>query len=831
LRLHRSFRTKDSGVRNLRGKTCLALSVFVLAMGVLAGCQQTINYPSPTIATISPTSTSAGQPAFTLTVTGYNFTPASTVDWNSLPLTVIFVNTNKLTAQVPATLVQTPGTSNITVVTPSPGGGTTLALTFTINPVASPVPQISGTSPTAVVAGSGSFTLTVNGSNFVSLSVLNLGNVPLQTAVISPTLLQATIPAASVSSSGMLQLTVVNPTSPSPGGGGSNVYSFSVNNPVPSLTSISPTNAVAGGTSATVTVTGSGFVPNSVVLLNGAARASSAGSTTPVSATLTGGDLTAGGVYKIQVMNPAPGGGTSNAALFAVDPTKAAGLPVLVDYAFDGSEANTGICGGLINCQSGGLGLTLRTSGPSVSTSGEFVVFASVSSNLLKNQVNGGSQIFVHDTCLAGTCTPETFIVSVAADGTSANGPSAEPSVDSAADHAAYTSLATNIVDYVSVSPGVRQVYWQPVCATTSTTSSTPASTLTACRTASSTTSGTSVGGGVLVSLGADGTPGNAESYNPAISPDGQFVAFVSLATNLVSGVAVDGTTPQVYLRTMCNGATPLLQGASTCAPTTYLVSSPDGITPGNAPSSHPAIGNVGTFVAFASTASNLISGINNLPYPNPEVFEQDECQLVTTGCVPSMSLISTPDGTALANGANSQPTLSYDGRFVAFASAGTNLVGGPIPAFQQIYVRDTCRGATTTCTASTKLVSTLNGTTPANGLSESPSINPDTTGSGQFIAFASLASNLSTNAANGVENIYVRNTCNTLISTTTACAPSTVLASHAAGTSPPAANGSSYAPSISADGTTVSFLSFASDLVPLDTNALEDIFLAATTF
>lgn len=815
----------------MRGKTCLALSVFVLAMGVLVGCQQTINYPSPTIATISPTSTSAGQPAFTLTVTGYNFTPASTVDWNSLPLTVIFVNTNKLTAQVPATLVQTPGTSNITVVTPSPGGGTTLALTFTINPVASPVPQISGTSPTAVVAGSGSFTLTVNGSNFVSLSVLNLGNVPLQTAVISPTLLQATIPAASVSSSGMLQLTVVNPTSPSPGGGGSNVYAFSVNNPVPSLTSISPTNAVAGGTSATVTVTGSGFVPNSVVLINGAARASSAGSTTTVSATLTGGDLTAGGVYKIQVMNPAPGGGTSNAALFAVDPTKAAGLPVLVDYAFDGSEANTGICGGLTNCQSGGLGLTLQTSGPSVSTSGEFVVFASVSSNLLQNQVNGGSQIFVRDTCLAGTCTPETFIVSVAADGTPANGPSAEPSVDSAADHAAYASLATNIVDYVSVSPGVRQVYWQPVCATTSTTSSTPASTLTACRTASSTTSGTSVGGGVLVSLGADGTPGNAESYNPVISPDGQFVAFISLATNLVSGVAVDGTTPQVYLRTMCNGATPLLQGATTCAPTTYLVSSPDGITPGNAPSSHPAIGNVGTFVAFASTASNLISGINNLPYPNPEVFEQDECQLVTTGCVPSMSLISTPDGTALANGANSQPTISYDGRFVAFASAGTNLVGGPIPAFQQIYVRDTCRGATTTCTASTKLVSTLNGTTPANGLSESPSINPDTTGSGQFIAFASLASNLSTNAANGVENIYVRNTCNTLISTTTACAPSTVLASQAAGTSPPAANGSSYAPSISADGTTVSFLSFASDLVPLDTNALEDIFLAATTF
>ena len=273
--------------------------------------------------------------------------------------------------------------------------------------------------------------------------------------------------------------------------------------------------------------------------------------------------------------------------------------------------------------------------------------------------------------------------MSVAADGSSANGPSSEPSVDSAANHAAYTSLATNIVNYVSVSPGVRQVYWQPVCTTgTTSTGSTSTTTLTACATASSTTTGTSVGGGVLVSLGADGTPGNGASYNPVISPDGQFVAFVSLATNLVSGVAVDGTTPQVYLRTMCDGATPLSQSSTStttaCAPTTYLVSSPDGTTPGNGASSHPAIGNVGTFVAFVSTASNLAWA--QQPFnPTPQVFEQDECQLATIGCVPIMSLISTPDGTALADGANSQPTISYDGRFVAFASTGTNLVGGPI--------------------------------------------------------------------------------------------------------------------------------------------------------
>jgi hypothetical protein len=130
--------------------------------------------------------------------------------------------------------------------------------------------------------------------------------------------------------------------------------------------------------------------------------------------------------------------------------------------------------------------------------------------------------------------------------------------------------------------------------------------------------------------------------------------------------------------------------------------------------------------------------------------------------------------------------------------------------------------------------VSTLNGTTPGNGLSESPSINQDTsTTVFQFVAFASLATNLATNVANGVENIFVRNTCANLSGTTTptACTPSLGLASLPAGASPAAANGSSFAPSISGDGHIVGFISFANDLVPRDTNSLEDIFLGLTTF
>jgi hypothetical protein len=96
------------------------------------------------------------------------------------------------------------------------------------------------------------------------------------------------------------------------------------------------------------------------------------------------------------------------------------------------------------------------------------------------------------------------------------------------------------------------------------------------------------------------------------------------------------------------------------------------------------------------------------------------------------------------------------------------------------------------------------------------------------IVVFASLASNLSANTANGVENIFVRKTC---VALATACGATTILVSEAAGTLPPPANGSNLAPSISADGHSVSFLSFANNLVAQPTNGLWNLYLASTTF
>lgn len=811
----------------------------------LAGCQQQINFPTPVLKSISPTEVQAGEPTFTLTVSGRGFTPSSTVVWasNSVPSARLVSTydsaTGQLLAEVPGSFIQGPGQAFISVETPQPGGGITTALPFNINPNPSAVPQISGLSPRSVAAGSAAFTLTITGKNFVSQSVVMLNSASLATAFVNSTSLQVSVPAGDVASAGTLQFSVFNPP---PDGGSSNGFDFDVNYPVPSLGALSPTSALAGSASVSLVVTGSNFVPQSTILINGAPRTTAYANGTQLGATLTAGDLTRGGVVQVQVQNPAPGGGASKILTFAINPTDSAGLPDLVDYAFNGAEANNGICGTITTC-SGGTP-TLSTAGPSVSTTGQYVAFASTSTNLLQNQTNAASAIFVRDTCLSSTatsggassCIPKTVLVDLGISGAAPNGPAEQPSIDGAGAHVAYTSKATNLVSYASVNGANRQVYWQPTCI--SGTSSTGC------------TATGSIGTAALVSVAADGvTPGDGDSYDPIVSPDGQYVAFVSLATNLVSGVTVDGVTPQVYVRNTCNVVPP---GTGTCTPVTYLVSTPDGTTPGDGASSVPAIANDGLFVSFTSQATNLLGAGSTSKFTGTEeVFERSTCvtTLNQTGgtCVPATKLISSPDQVTPADAASSESSVSQDGRFVAFASAAQNLISGIGPT-QQVYVSDTCAGVAVTnppqCTPSINLVSTPDGTTPANAIAENPSINRCTTsttitvscGTGRFIAFASKATNLGPNVQNGVENIFARNTCEGVSTTTTTnvigptCVSYTFLASQPQGAQSSPANGDSTVPSLSGDGHIVGFLSSADNLVSNDGNGIPDAFIAGAS-
>lgn len=806
------------------------LVVFLAAL--LAGCQEQINFPAPNATGISPTSMQAGQPAFTLTVTGGNFTPSSSVLWNGSPRATFFTSGSVLTAQITSADIQNAGTALVNVFTPSPGGGTSpifpKTLMFTIVGNASPVPTITSLSPSGVFAGSIAFALTVNGTNFVSQSMVTVNGTARATGFANSTSLVTTILASDIVSAGTLQIGVLNPL---PNGGSSNVVLLNIKNPVPGNTSLTPTSVTAGSAGTTLVLTGSGYVPTSVVNINGVARATTFVSATEVDVTLTSGDFASAGINQVQVVNPIPGGGPSNMLTFAVNPTDLFGLPELVDLAPDGTQANNGVCGP--TCMGGTP--TLTTAGPSASETGQFVAFASTSTNLVLSQTNGQSDVFLRNTCLVAptagssgsSCTPSTTTVSAAPNGIAADGPSSEPALDTTGEHVAYTSTASNLVNYIVVTGGARQVYWQPTCSTAG---------IAIC------TAGVSPA--ALVSVSADGTsPGNGESYNPSISPDGNYVAFVSLATNLVANVLADGVTPQVYVRATCGLVPP---ATSTCVPTTYLVSTPDGTTIANGPSSKPVISNTGLFVAFTSTAKNLGATAPN-PSGASEVFDRSTCVTsigtVDNTCVQTTTLMSTPDGTTPADGASSEAAISGEGRFVAFASTAQNVLIGVGPT-QEIYVRDTCTLATElpVCVPSTQLVSTPDGSTPANGLSENPTVNQcsgsstiggsiGTCATGQYIAFASLASNLNANVQNGIENIFVRNGCavfpESTVVITNPCIPYTLLASQPAGTTPPQANGSSVAPAISGDGHNVSFISFANNLVPRDTNGLADVFLA----
>jgi len=776
---------------------------------VTISCGQNTNFPTPTLRAISPTNITTNQPnPFTLTVIGSQFVQQSQIEWNGIALATTFVNTQQLTAVVPPSLYAVPGTETITVVSPPPGGGTTTpGIMFTVSPTISGTPQISSISPTGVLTGGGGFTLRIFGSGFVALSSAAIGGSIRQTRFVNSSEVDAFVNSADIASSGVLQVTVINPLTPPGGGGSSNAFPLDILNPLPKLTGIAPTSAQAGSTESILAVTGTGFVnQSSTILVNGVPRPTTFVSSTQLSTPLTGSDLLVAGVDQVQVVNATPGGGTSAILTFAVNPTHLLGLPVLLDLAPDGSQASEGICGGSANCGNLTLPLNQETVGPSTSTTGQYVAFASVSNNLIPGLPNNGGIVFVRNTCVGvGACVPATSAVSTDPNGNAANGASSEPSLDAAATDAAFTSLATNLVTSVGITGNTRQVYWRPVCLPSSTTPCvvTPTTFVTQ-----------------LISVSADGlSAGNGDSYNPSISPDGRYVAFVSLATNLVSNVLPDGITPQVYLRDTCTGLT-----GTTCTGTTYLISTPDGTTPGDGESSNPSVASNGLFVSFTSLAANLGSTAPNSNPPVPEIYERSTC--LTNICTANTTLISTPDEQTPADGASSESSISNTGRFIAFASTASNLVIGAGPT-QQIYLRDTCIAITTGCTPSTNLVSLTSAGIPGNGKSEFPSISA----TGQYIAFASFSSNFAS-TTNGVENIFVRNTCVTTTTITgTECTVSTVLVTQGAGTPTTPSNGNSLVPSISPDGTTVSFLSFANNLVPRDNNGLEDIFLGSTSF
>jgi Tol biopolymer transport system component len=259
-------------------------------------------------------------------------------------------------------------------------------------------------------------------------------------------------------------------------------------------------------------------------------------------------------------------------------------------------------------------------------------------------------------------------------------------------------------------------------------------------------------------------------------------VAFESDATNL--GPADTNGKGDVYVRDLQMGIT------------TLASVNKDGTDAGNAVSYLPAISANGKFVAFQGLASDLGPVDTNGTF---DVYVRD-LQTNTTTLV-SVNSIGSDSG----NGGSLQPSISADGRYVAFWSDATDL--GPIDTngMRDVYVRDLQLGITTLVSANST------GIDGGNGGSFKPSISDD----GRYVAFRSDADDLGPVDTNGTSDVYVRDLLTGIL---------TLVSVNETGDD--SGNGQSYQPIISSNGNYVAFSSIASDLEDIDTDSAADIFL-----
>ena len=278
--------------------------------------------PLPATSSLAPVSAVAGGAAFTLTVNGTNFVNGSTVRWNGTDRATTFVSATRLTAAIAGPDIASAATVAVSVFTAAPGGGTSNAQTFTIA-APNPVPVTTSLAPSLANAGGPSFTLIVNGSDFVNGSTVRWNGANRTTAFVSANQLTGAITATDIANAGTASVTVFTGA---PGGGTSNAQTFTIavgGNPVPVVGGTSPSTAVAGSAGFTLMVNGSSFVNGAIVRWNGANRATTFVSSTQVTATILAADVANAGTATVTVLNPAPAGVSSTPALSLVTTTGA----------------------------------------------------------------------------------------------------------------------------------------------------------------------------------------------------------------------------------------------------------------------------------------------------------------------------------------------------------------------------------------------------------------------------------------------------------------------------------------------------------------------------
>ncbi len=332
---------------------------------------------------------------------------------------------------------------------------------------------------------------------------------------------------------------------------------------------------------------------------------------------------------------------------------------------------------------------------PAISRDGRYVAFGSLASNLVPNDTNDRSDVFVHDRA-----TAQTTRVSVSSSGIEGNHRSScfRSAISDDGRYVAFYSDASNLA--IGGLNGSGSFVHD--------------------RTTGQTTH---------VSVSSSGVPGNSDSYFPGISGDGRYVVFWSIASNLVP--ADTNGSEDVFVHDRQSGET------------TRVSVSSSGVQ-GNANNEWPSISADGRFVAFNSNSDNLVPGDTNaFPNGGNDTFVHDR----QTGETTRVSVDSAGAQQNLSSG--HFPSISDDGRQVAFVSVSSNLVPGDTGGIFDIFIHDRQTGET-------KRASVDSSGVQADG----DSVHFALSGDGCHVAFDSLATNLAPGDTNGVMDIYVHQDC-----------------------------------------------------------------------
>ena len=392
---------------------------------------------------------------------------------------------------------------------------------------------------------------------------------------------------------------------------------------------------------------------------------------------------------------------------------------------------------------------------PSVSANGRFVAFSSEANNLAADDANNARDVYLHDRN-----TGDTILVSHATGGGAGNGVSDEPSISADGNFVSFRSTATNLVAGSPINTEADIYIWDRSDGSIQLASvndggntpsqfsaepftsadgnfvayTTPTSNMVAGATDTNNVRDVvrwnrGNGQNALVSVTPVGTTGNRASFDPSVSQTGQFVAFRSEADDLVPGADGNGAVRDIYVRDMDGGASG-----------TILVSRGINGAAANGPSDSPSISADGNFIVFSSEASNLTADDTNGNVRDVFVFNRTTNQI---------SLVSrNQQRTGSGNGASSDPSISQEGRFVAFTSAASDLDDGDTNAATDIFLYDLTTGAMT-------LVSENPAGTAGNAASADAFVAPG----GLFVVFSSAASDLPTapqTDTNAVSDVYI---------------------------------------------------------------------------